>query len=137
MPACDVVVLPTAVKIYPPIVSLHCWSQPFHPSNSHVLSLGGGSNQKVSRLKASFWESIRSGILKNNTQQVIEPPPTAEEDEEELLPEELVLVERTRADGTVEQIIFTSGWNVDVYDLQALCDKVILLLLCFYPSHKF
>lgn len=41
---------------------------------------------------------------------------------------EFVLVERTLADDTVEQIIFSSGENVDVYDLQALCDKVIKLI---------
>ncbi|KAL3615823.1 Histone acetyltransferase tap1 [Castilleja foliolosa] len=126
MPAYDVVVLPTAFKLYHPIVSIHCRSQAFHHStNLNFGLLRGSSIQKVSRLKASFWESIRSGILKDNTAQVIEPPRTAEEDEvDEILPEEFVLVERTRDDGTVEQIIFSSGGNVDVYDLQALCDKV-------------
>ncbi|GAA0166500.1 acyltransferase [Lithospermum erythrorhizon] len=78
---------------------------------------------KVSQIKANFWESIRSGFLKNNTAQVIEPPPTLVDDEE-LLPEEFVLVERTLPEGTIEQIIFSSGGNVDVYDLQELCDKV-------------
>lgn len=71
--------------------------------------------------------------MKNNTTQVIEPPSTAEE-EENVLPEEFVLVERTRSDGTVEQIIFSSGGSVDVYDLQALCDKVIKPLLCYLFS---
>lgn len=41
------------------------------------------------------------------------------------MPEEFVLIEKTQPDGTVEQIIFSSGGDVDVYDLQALCDKVI------------
>lgn len=36
-----------------------------------------------------------------------------------------MLIEKTQPDGTVEQIIFSSGGDVDVYDLQALCDKVI------------
>lgn len=45
------------------------------------------------------------------------------------MPLEVVLTEKTENDGTVEQIIFSSGGNVDVYDLQALCDKVIILLL--------
>lgn len=40
------------------------------------------------------------------------------------MPEEFVLVEKTQPDGVVEQIIFSSGGNVDLYDLQALCDKV-------------
>ncbi|XP_051131364.1 histone acetyltransferase TAP1 isoform X2 [Andrographis paniculata] len=100
----------------PPLVSLDFPSTP-------ALALPRGSrNQKIRKLKAGFWESIRSGILKNNTAQVIEPASTAEE--EVPFPEEFVLVERTRPDGTVEQIIFSSGGNVDVYDLQALCDKV-------------
>ncbi|KAL0310104.1 UNVERIFIED_CONTAM: putative acetyltransferase TAP2 [Sesamum radiatum] len=116
MPAHGVLLLPTPVKLYPPLDSR---SQTFCP----LYHLTGSRNHKVSKLKARFWESIRSGILKNNTAQVIEPPSSIEEDEE-LLPEEFVLVERTSPDGTVEQIIFSSGGNVDVYDLQALCDKV-------------
>ncbi|KAK1563430.1 hypothetical protein Q3G72_027440 [Acer saccharum] len=78
---------------------------------------------KVSRLKVNFWESIRSGFLKDNTTQVIEESPTLEEDEEPML-EEFVLIERTQQDGEIEQIIFSSGGDVDIYDLQALCDKV-------------
>ncbi|KAM1095208.1 hypothetical protein ACFX15_009727 [Malus domestica] len=77
------------------------------------------------RLKAGFWESIKSGILNNNTTQVVEPPSTLpEEEEEEPLPQELVLIQKTEPDGTVEEIIFSSGGDIDVYDLQALCDKV-------------
>ncbi|KZV40860.1 hypothetical protein F511_22799 [Dorcoceras hygrometricum] len=89
---------------------------------SITIYFAGTRNQKISRLKVRFWESIRAGILKNNTAQVIEPPSAAEE--EDILPEEFVMVERTQPDGTVEQIIFSSGGNVDVYDLQDLCDKV-------------
>lgn len=74
--------------------------------------------------------------MKNNTAQVIEAPSTDEE-VEEILPEEFVLVERTGPDGTVEQIIFSSGGNVDVYDLQALCDKVIKIFICFISSPWF
>ncbi|KVI03241.1 hypothetical protein Ccrd_018462, partial [Cynara cardunculus var. scolymus] len=62
-------------------------------------------------------------LIKNNSTQVIEPLSSSQE-EEEPLPEEFVLVEKTLPDGTVEQIIFSSGGDVDVYDLQALCDKV-------------
>ncbi|KAM7526610.1 hypothetical protein LguiA_016512 [Lonicera macranthoides] len=88
----------------------------------------GSRNLKVSQLKAGFWESIKSGLLKNDTTQVIEPPVTLLEDEEPL-PEEFVLVEKTLQDGTIEQIIFSSGGDVDVYDLQALCDKVVAKIL--------
>ncbi|GMH10056.1 hypothetical protein Nepgr_011897 [Nepenthes gracilis] len=83
----------------------------------------GSRKLKLCPLNASFWESIRSGFSKNNTTQVIEPPSTLEE-EEEPLPEEFVLVEKNHPDGILEQIIFSSGGDVDVYDLQALCDKV-------------
>ncbi|PIN05673.1 hypothetical protein CDL12_21795 [Handroanthus impetiginosus] len=119
----DVVVLPAVLKLYPSTVSLDCRFQAFSPLNFPFGLRRGSRNQKSYRLKAGFWESIRSGILKNNTAQVIEPPSTDEE-EEELLPEEFVLAERTKPDGTVEQIMFSSGGDVDVYDLQALCDKV-------------
>lgn len=54
---------------------------------------------------------------------MVEPPSTLQE-EEEPLPEEFVLTETTLPDGNIEQIIFTSGGDVDIYDLQALCDKV-------------
>lgn len=57
--------------------------------------------------------------------QVIDPELTDEEDEEPL-PQEFVLVEKTEPDGTIEQIMFSSGGDIDVYDLQALCDKVYI-----------
>lgn len=55
---------------------------------------------------------------------MVEPPSMLQEEEEEPLPEEFVLTETTLPDGTIEQIIFSSGGDVDIYDLQALCDKV-------------
>ncbi|KAJ8448184.1 hypothetical protein Cgig2_031908 [Carnegiea gigantea] len=84
---------------------------------------GGSRTLKLCRLKASFWESIRSGFLKNNSTQVIEPS-TPVEEEEDLLTEEFILAEKTQPDGGVEQIIFSTGGDIDLYDLQALCDKV-------------
>lgn len=70
--------------------------------------------------------------MKNNTTQVIDPQSAEEEEDEEPLPQEFVLVEKTEPDGTIEQIIFSSGGDIDVYDLQALCDKVCVsnLSLC-------
>ncbi|XP_024975398.1 acetyltransferase NSI [Cynara cardunculus var. scolymus] len=94
-----------------------------YPCSFNLGLLRGSRKLKISRLKAGFWESIRSGLIKNNSTQVIEPLSSSQE-EEEPLPEEFVLVEKTLPDGTVEQIIFSSGGDVDVYDLQALCDKV-------------
>lgn len=55
---------------------------------------------------------------------MVDPPSTLQEEEEEPLPEEFVLTETTLSDGTIEQIIFSSGGDIDIYDLQALCDKV-------------
>ncbi|MED6206962.1 putative acetyltransferase tap2, variant 2 [Stylosanthes scabra] len=94
------------------------------PSNlSYSFSASATRKLKTFQLKAGFWESIKSGLIKNNTTQVVDPPDADEEDEEPM-PQEFVLVEKTEPDGTVEQIIFSSGGDVDVYDLQALCDKV-------------
>lgn len=62
---------------------------------------------------------------KDNSLQIVEPPSSIQE-EEDPLPEEFVLVEKPLSDGAVEQIIFSSGGDVDIYDLQALCDKVIV-----------
>ncbi|CAM8968137.1 unnamed protein product [Rhodiola kirilowii] len=73
--------------------------------------------------KSGFWESIRSGFEKTSTIQVIEPA-SKDGDKEEPLPDEFVLSERTLSDGSVEQILFSSGGEVNVYDIQELCDKV-------------
>lgn len=67
-------------------------------------------------------------FVKDNSTQVVESPSTLEE-EEEPQPEEFVLVEKTEEDGVVEQIIFSSGGDVDIYDLQTLCDKVTVFLV--------
>ncbi|KAM4079124.1 putative acetyltransferase TAP2 isoform X2 [Castanea sativa] len=88
---------------------------------NYGLDRGGIRKHKSLRLRAGFWESIKSGLLKDDTTQVIETSP--ESQEEEPLPEEFVLIEKTQPDGAIEQIIFSSGGDVDVYDLQALCDK--------------
>lgn len=117
----------SAPAIYPVVVH-SCSSQTpavkwQFPGNLDSGLHRGSRNVKLSRLTAGFWESLRSGFVKNNTMQVIEPPPTIQ-DGEEVLPEEFVLIEKTEPDGTLEQIMFSSGGEVDVYDLQALCDKV-------------
>ncbi|VFQ61636.1 unnamed protein product [Cuscuta campestris] len=84
----------------------------------------GSRNAMVSRLRASFWEAIRSGFSKNNSNLQIVEPPSSIQEEEDHTPEEFVLVEKPLPDGAVEQIIFSSCGDIDVYDLQALCDKV-------------
>ncbi|KAK1697389.1 hypothetical protein QYE76_014086 [Lolium multiflorum] len=75
-------------------------------------------------LRAGLWDSLKSGFLNtNNSTETVEPP-LAPLEEEEPIPEELVLLERTLPDGSTEQIMFSSAGDIDVYDLQALCDKV-------------
>lgn len=79
----------------------------------------------------SLIDSIRF-VKNNNTTQLVEPPSTIEEEEEDtelLLPVEFTLVERTLQDGLIEEIIFSSGGEIDVYDLQGLCDKVLFCSL--------
>ncbi|KAF3449287.1 hypothetical protein FNV43_RR10015 [Rhamnella rubrinervis] len=93
------------------------------PHNLHYSAAKASKRQKIFQVKAGFWESLKSGFTKNSTTQVIEPPSTLQE-EEDSLPDEFVLVEKTEPDGAIEQIIFSSGGDVDVYDLQSLCDKV-------------
>ncbi|CAL4908742.1 unnamed protein product [Urochloa decumbens] len=73
-------------------------------------------------LKAGLWDSL-SFLKNNNSTETVEPPPAPLEIEEPL-PQELVLLERTLPDGSTEQILFSSAGDVDIYDLQALCDKV-------------
>ncbi|XP_057477376.1 probable acetyltransferase TAP2 isoform X3 [Actinidia eriantha] len=94
------------------------------PCNLSTGFRRGSKRLKVSHVTAAFWEPIRSGFLKNKATEVIEPPSSLEEEEDEPLPQEFVLVEKTHPDGSIEQIIFSSGGDLDVYDLQALCDKV-------------
>ncbi|PSS32774.1 Acetyltransferase [Actinidia chinensis var. chinensis] len=94
------------------------------PCNQSTEFRRGSKRLKVSHVTAAFWEPLRSGFLKNKATEVIEPPSSLEEEEEEPLPQEFVLVEKTHPDGSIEQIIFSSGGDLDVYDLQALCDKV-------------
>ncbi|XP_030538740.1 histone acetyltransferase TAP1 isoform X1 [Rhodamnia argentea] len=89
---------------------IHVRSPPSSPSESPSLSR-----------RLPFW--TRQSFLKDSATQIVDPPTVPEEDEE-ILPQEFLLFEKTLTDGSLEQIIFSSGGDVDVYDLQALCDKV-------------
>jgi len=79
------------------------------------------------------WKCIYffSFLKSNNSTETVEPP-KAPLEVEEPLPVEIVLLERTLLDGSTEQILFSSAGDVDLYDLQALCDKVI-----FHQSRYF
>ncbi|XP_047329972.1 histone acetyltransferase TAP1 isoform X2 [Impatiens glandulifera] len=116
---CSTVLSPRACQVF--------WARSLSAKNLiPTLQNGNSRRLKLSRIRAGFWESIRTGFVKNNTTQITDVPSSVEEEEEEaeVLPEEFVLAEKTHPDGSIEQIIFSSGGNVDVYDLEALCDKV-------------
>ncbi|CAN1860812.1 Probable acetyltransferase TAP2 [Linum perenne] len=106
------------------LLCCHCSSS--YPSYHLTYGFPGARTRlKVSRVKANFWESMKSGFLKEKSAQVVEPPPsTPDQEEEEPLPEEFILIERSEADGVIEHIVFSSRGDIDVYDLEALCDKV-------------
>ena len=71
--------------------------------------------------------SVHCRFLKNdNGTELVDPPLLNPEVNEEPLPQELVLSESTLPDGTIEQIIFSSGGDVNIYDLESLCDKVMV-----------
>lgn len=66
----------------------------------------------------------------NTAAPVAEAVEDDEEEEEEEVPlenTEVVLIENVQDDGTVARIVFTSGGEVDVYELEKLCDKVRIL----------
>ncbi len=74
-------------------------------------------------------------MLKTSPTAVTEPEI---KDGEIELEDEVVVVEKVQTDGTIEKIIFASSGEVDVYELELLCDKVIQLaavslvwLFCF------
>ncbi|CAI0408216.1 unnamed protein product, partial [Linum tenue] len=118
---------PHRLLTFPTSSPLHRRCFASHPSshlNYGLFGRASRSRERVSRLRCNFWESIRTGLIKdNNSAQVIEPPSTTDP-EEEPLPEEFILMERSEPDGVIEQIVFSSGGDIDVYDLEALCDKV-------------
>ncbi|BBN12704.1 aralkylamine N-acetyltransferase [Marchantia polymorpha subsp. ruderalis] len=97
---------------------------PPHSSRLSPVSLVCSNGRKNFKTRASLWDSLRSGLLKTS------PPPSTEpsvlDDEEDPEPEadEVVLVEKVQKDGTIEKIVFTSGGEVDVFELERLCTKV-------------
>ncbi|KAK9167875.1 hypothetical protein Syun_000015 [Stephania yunnanensis] len=120
-----------------PPSSFYCGCRHHHSnsnSNSNSTRLifppapAGTRKLKLCPPVASFWDSIRSGFKKdspNPTTQVIDtPPPTLSPEDQPPLPTHLLLLQNSFPDGTIEQIIFSSGDHVDVYHLQTLCDKV-------------
>ncbi|KAJ7539064.1 hypothetical protein O6H91_11G075600 [Diphasiastrum complanatum] len=98
-----------------PLTSLH---------HSHATKPNSGRRGKSVHARASLWDSIRAGLLKSSPATLADPKPSDEDEEEELQSEEVILLEKVQTDGTVERIVFDSGADVDVSDLELLCDKV-------------
>ncbi|KAL3694303.1 hypothetical protein R1sor_007954 [Riccia sorocarpa] len=101
-------------------VLLACPVHSFWTSPGSLVCSHGREDWKA---RASLWDSLRSGLLKTSS------PPSKEllvENEEDPEPEtdEVVLVEKVQKDGTIEKIVFTSGAEVDVFELERLCTKV-------------
>ncbi|EFJ15540.1 hypothetical protein SELMODRAFT_271611 [Selaginella moellendorffii] len=93
------------------------------PSNSSQWWISRPATQDYYRLRASLWDSI-SGVLKTNSSTpIVEPVPRNAEAEIEG-EEDIVLVEKCQENGTIQRIVFATGAEVDVYELQQLCDKV-------------
>lgn len=87
------------------------------------LPLGRNMQRKNREVKTHLWDSLRSGFL---TPAVKEEKVEASEleDTESIEDEEVVLVETVHEDGSQQKIVFSSGGEVDVYELEVLCDKV-------------
>jgi hypothetical protein len=105
-----------ASRNHPSSILTSNYEQRHHPLTSVV------PEKRDLRTKAGLWDSIRSGLLKTSPTSVTEPE--RKEDEFDLVEGEVVLVEKVQTDGTVEKIVFASGAEVDVYELELLCDKV-------------
>lgn len=81
----------------------------------------------------------RSFGLNNSPTAVIDTTEIGFKEDVELEDErEVVLVEKVHDDGTVEKIVFASGVEVDVYELEILCDKVdsnLMVYSAFYSLY--
>lgn len=80
--------------------------------------------KRGSIVKVHFWESLKSGFVKNPPTTVTEPIEEETAVDEPFDEEEVVLSEKLLPDGTIEKIIFVSGGAVDVRELETLCMKV-------------
>lgn len=94
---------------------------PLHSHPNHFPHYRSGVLKRGSTIHVKFWDTLKSGFVKDPPTLVAEP--TQEEpvvDEEE----PVVLIETAQPDGTIEKIIFASGEAVDVYELECLYIKV-------------
>lgn len=75
-------------------------------------------------------------MLKTTSPPSNEPPVVEEEEEPESEADEVVLVAKVQNDGTIERIVFTSGAEVDVFELERLCTKVNVISMRLFVSSK-
>eukprot|EP00898_Chlorokybus_atmophyticus_P000742 jgi/Chlat1/1669/Chrsp127S01904 len=69
----------------------------------------------------SLWDSLRTGFRGTSAP---EQPATDADDAVVDEEKEVVLIETSRSDGSIARIVFGVGADVDVYELESLCDKV-------------
>eukprot|EP00250_Pteridium_aquilinum_P003742 c14042_g1_i1 orf=65-904(+) len=87
-------------------------------------SYKNGLRRRGSQLVVHFWDSLRSGFIKQPSTVVAEP--TVEDTNDELPFEDVdvVIIEKVQPDGTREKIVFSACETVDVHELERLCLKV-------------
>ncbi|GBG63414.1 hypothetical protein CBR_g38036 [Chara braunii] len=117
-------------------------AHPQHGSQAHCSSCNGflkpihSKKHRSAAAKASLWDSIRSGLLQRSPTESADTVLQYEEEGggekeksnagEEYPNEEkeVVLVEKVQDDGSITKIVYLSGAELDVYQLEVLCDKV-------------
>lgn len=80
--------------------------------------------KRGSKVKVHFWDSLRSGLIKDPPTTIAEPIQEEPGVEVPFDDEKVVLVEKVQSDGTREKIIFASGEIIDVCELEVLYIKV-------------
>lgn len=83
-----------------------------------------GLHKRGSKLVVHFWDSLRSGFIKQSSTTVAEPRDAELSDDLPFDDADVVIVEKVQPDGTREKIIFSSNEAVNVQELEKLCLKV-------------
>ncbi|KAL2624115.1 hypothetical protein R1flu_008360 [Riccia fluitans] len=97
---------------------------PRYSSRTSPVTIVCSHGRKDWERRASLWDSLRSGLLKTSCPPSSESPVVEDEDDPGPETDEVVLVEKVQKDGTIERIVFASGADVDVFELERLCTKV-------------
>ncbi|KAI5078507.1 hypothetical protein GOP47_0006178 [Adiantum capillus-veneris] len=99
---------------------------PWHSHSGYSYHQSSGESRRRLTSSVKFWDTLKSGFVKDPPTIVAEPIQEENGVEEPNVDDEepVVLMETAQPDGTVEKIIFGSGEAVDVYELEALYIKV-------------